>query len=108
MIRNLTILAILTAVTVLAWIGFTIYYNLRTSTLTEEAIIRVAPITPTFDRKAIQEISKRKQIQVDLADRARRTSSTQSATISTAPIVTPTPLVTQDSESTPSQQLQTQ
>ncbi len=47
---------------VVFWIGFNIYHNAKTSTIPEATSIQITPITPTFDKKTIDEIKKRNKI----------------------------------------------
>ena len=48
---------------VVAWIGFSIFHNIKTSTIPEATNIQIAPIAPVFDMKTIEDIKKRKQTQ---------------------------------------------
>jgi len=102
MLKNLIILGILTVITVSAWIGFDVYHNFTTSTISKDTAKTVIPITPTFDQEAISLVQKRQQLPVDLAggpqaatESARRSTPTPSATSSaqvrpTTTIVSPT------------------
>jgi len=44
---------------VLAWIGFSIYHNIVTSTISEPLSVQITPITPTFDTKTIDSLKTR-------------------------------------------------
>lgn len=54
--KELLILAILTLVTVIAWIGFDIYHAATTSTITPVQQDLIKPLTPTFDHDTIVKI----------------------------------------------------
>lgn len=54
--KELLILAILTLVTVVAWIGFDIYHSATTSTITPVQKELMKPLTPTFDHDTIVKI----------------------------------------------------
>lgn len=47
---------------VIAWIGFSIYHNLATSTTPEALEKEALPIKPTFDEPAIKKLKERKQV----------------------------------------------
>lgn len=50
-------------VLVLIWIALSIYHNAVTSTIPEALSIQIAPISPDFDKEALEKIKKRKVIQ---------------------------------------------
>ena len=47
---------------VLAWIGFSIYHNVVTSTISEPLSIEITPITPTFDTSIIDGLKNREKV----------------------------------------------
>lgn len=67
MFKNLITLGVLTVITIIFWIGFDVYHNSVTSTVTEDTAKTIIPITPTFDSNAIEIIQERNQIPVDLS-----------------------------------------
>jgi hypothetical protein len=100
MLKHLILIGAFTLLTVLAWIGFDVYHNSVTSTVSEDTVKTIIPITPTFDQEAILLLQKRQQIGVDLA------GGPQVAT-GTARQATPTPTsiqVTPQTTATPSAQ----
>lgn len=60
--KNILILVISAFVIVLAWIAFTVYHNLETSTIPDALSIKIIPINPTFDEKTIEKIKQRKKV----------------------------------------------
>lgn len=60
--NNVFLLSLSTFITIVAWIGFNIYHNFNTSTISETENIQIAPIKSDFDMQAIDEISKRKKV----------------------------------------------
>lgn len=79
MIKNLLFLSVMTIFTVVAWIGFTIYHNLTTSTISKDAQIRTEMIVPVFDKEALNTLTKRKSIPVDLAETVVRPTITENS-----------------------------
>jgi len=47
---------------VLAWIGFSIYHNVVTSTISESLSMQITPITPTFDTSVIDSLKNREKV----------------------------------------------
>lgn len=66
MIKGLLYLAILTAATVISWIGFSIYHNQTTSTIDSATQIRITPIPGEFDRETIEKIRTKRVIDANL------------------------------------------
>lgn len=95
MIKNILYLSILINVGVLALIGFNVYHNSKTSTVSEDTNIQAAPITPTFDTKTIDELKTRSEIIVNLQDKAPAAGAIE---------ITPTPNLNRDLETTVSGQ----
>jgi hypothetical protein len=50
---------------VIAWIGFSIYHNIATSTISEPLAVQIEPITPTFDTNTIDSLKTRETISPD-------------------------------------------
>ncbi len=61
--RDLLFLVISTFILIVAWIGFSIYHNLVSSTITGPVEEKILPINPTFDTKTIDTLKKRKNIE---------------------------------------------
>lgn len=76
---------------VIAWIGFNIYHNSKTSTIPEATSIQITPITPSFDQKTIKEIKTRRNVQAIFEGKSTPTpTATNSAIPTTLPTITPT------------------
>lgn len=70
MSKNLVTLAIFTTMIVIVWIGFNIYHNFATSTVSNDINIRSTPIENTFKTKTIEDnLKSRKEITVDLSEK---------------------------------------
>ncbi len=61
--REILFLIISTFIIVIAWIGFNIFHNIKTSTIPQNLTIQILPINPNFDTKTIEELKKRKKVQ---------------------------------------------
>ena len=61
--RDILFLVISTFVLILAWIGFSIYHNLVSSTITKPVEEKIIPINPTFDTRTIDTLKERKNIE---------------------------------------------
>ncbi|HUD04508.1 MAG TPA: hypothetical protein VMR59_00780 [Patescibacteria group bacterium] len=46
----------------LAWIGFSIYHSIITSTISEVLNVQITPIDPTFDTSAINSLKTRENV----------------------------------------------
>ncbi len=60
--KDIILILALTSIIVLAWIGFSIYHNLATSTISEVQSVNIKPINPTFDTKTIDALKKRDKV----------------------------------------------
>jgi hypothetical protein len=81
---------------VLTWIGFSIYHNIVTSTISQPLNVQIAPITPTFDTNVIDSL-KNKDIVLPLYELSTPAqAATPPASPSAAPItiIVPTKLST--------------
>lgn len=47
---------------VLAWIGFNLYHNIKTSTISQNLTVQILPINPSFDKKTISDLKKRARV----------------------------------------------
>ena len=61
--RDILFLVVSTFVLILAWIGFSIYHNLVSSTITGPVEEKIIPINPTFDTRTIDALKERKNIE---------------------------------------------
>ncbi len=61
--RDVLFLVISTFVLIVAWIGFSIYHNLVSSTITRLVEEKIVPINPTFDTITIDKLKERKNIE---------------------------------------------
>jgi hypothetical protein len=79
---------------VLAWIGFSIYHNVITSTISDSLSIQIMPITPTFDTNTIDSLKNREKVTPIYNLSVTDQNVIQPASPSAGPInVTPTPPV---------------
>ncbi len=84
MIKGLLYLSILTTAVVASWIGFSVYHNYATSTISSDTSIRIAPIKPEFDRETIGELKAKRVIKANLSETRVQISVTPEATKSAA------------------------
>ena len=77
--RDILFLVISTFVLIAAWIGFSIYHNLVSSTITKPVAEKIAPINPDFDTKIIDILKERESIEPVFQIKSRE--STESASI---------------------------
>ena len=47
---------------VISWIGFSIYHNIVTSTISQPLSVQITPINPTFDTSTIDSLRNREKI----------------------------------------------
>jgi hypothetical protein len=91
MLKNLIYLSGFSLFVVIVIIALNIYHNSTISTLPAITQTRIIQITPTFDKTTIDNLKKRKQINVDLNEKSTITSvDSKSASESAAVEVTPT------------------
>lgn len=62
--RELFIIAIITFLTVIAWVGFGVFHARTTSTISQKEKQEVVPLTPTFDNDIIRQLQTREEINV--------------------------------------------
>jgi hypothetical protein len=100
--KDILLILIPSFIFVLAWIGFSIYHNIVTSTISEPLSVQITPITPNFDTSVIDNLKNREkvspiyQLSVPSQNGAPPASSSASPTI-----VAATPSATQVLQSTP-------
>jgi hypothetical protein len=80
--QDLLIILIPTFICVIAWIGFNIYHNAITSTISPAEISQITPINPDFDTKIISQLKKRERVEPFFQ-----------ATPSSSILPTPTPII---------------
>jgi hypothetical protein len=77
---------------VLAWIGFSIYHNVITSTISDSLSIQITPITSSFDINTIDSLKNREKVIPIYELSVAGQNVVQPASPSAGPInVTPTP-----------------
>lgn len=85
---------------VLAWIGFSIYHNLATSTVSTAVGSQLRPIPGSFDMTTINNLKNRKNISPDY-NNLETQISTESANPTPVPtVIIPTPTVATSSGQT--------
>ena len=57
--KELYILALITFLTVCAWIIFGFFHAGKTSTIDDKSLIKIVPLTPTFDNETIRQLNSR-------------------------------------------------
>ena len=75
-----------TFVTVVFWIGFSIYHTWVTSTISPDLAIQIQPITPNFESAVIEKLKTREKVAplYDLPDTGEvKTTAIQSSPVST-------------------------
>lgn len=60
--KDILIIIILLFVFVVAWVGFSIYHSVISSTISETTSQDISPIAPTFDTKTIEKLKLRQKI----------------------------------------------
>lgn len=68
MIKNLLFLAGFSTFVVIVIVGLDIYHKSKISSLQPSTQRRVIPITPTFDKEALENLKQREPIAVDLSE----------------------------------------
>jgi hypothetical protein len=82
MLKSLLYLAIMTTAVVASWIGFAIYHNSVTSTISSDTSIRITPIDAQFDKETIETIRQKRVIRADLSETRVEVSIIPSSTAS--------------------------
>jgi len=80
MIKGLLYIAILTAVVVASWIGFSVHHGYTTTTISSDTGIIITPIPQEFDRETIEKIRAKKVIKADLSEQIVETGGVNEAT----------------------------
>ena len=72
----------------LAWIGFSIYHSVITSTIPESVSTQISPITPDFDTKTIADIKTRKIITpIQQVQAVSNTEAAPTSVVQTSPAI---------------------
>jgi hypothetical protein len=85
--RDILIIFISLFFCALAWIGFSIYHSAVTPTISEEANIQIAPISPNLNTKVVDELKGRDQIEpfflniISITPRSIQNSSRSAQTV---------------------------
>ncbi|OGH17359.1 MAG: hypothetical protein A3C30_04115 [Candidatus Levybacteria bacterium RIFCSPHIGHO2_02_FULL_40_18] len=80
MFKGLLYLALLTAAVAASWIGFSVFHNYSTSTISSDTGIIITPIPSGFDRETIEKIKAKKVIRADLTENLVEISEINEAT----------------------------
>lgn len=60
--REILFLIISTFILVVVWVGFSIYHNAVTSTISQTLSIQITPISPTFDMQTFEKLKEREKV----------------------------------------------
>jgi len=60
--REILFLIISTFTLVVVWVGFSIYHNAVTSTISQALSIQITPISPTFDMQTFEKLKEREKV----------------------------------------------
>lgn len=94
MFKSLLYIAILTTIVVISWVGFSVYHNRTTSTISEDLGIRITPIPGSFNKETIAKIKAKKAVSANLSEtrapetdtenQSQNNQATQSASVNVA------------------------
>jgi hypothetical protein len=89
--NQILIILIPSFIFVFAWIGFSIYHNIITSTISTPLSMQITPITPSFDTDTIDALKKRANVipvyEISTLVQNGNVSASPSAnTVTTAPV----------------------
>lgn len=59
--KEIVVLSLITFLTVTAWISFGVYYAKTSSTLSKSQLVKITPLTPTFDDDIIKKLNDREE-----------------------------------------------
>lgn len=96
--NDILLILVPTFLFVVAWIGFSIYDNIVTSTISGSLNMQIIPINPNFDTATINNLKKRNnvtplyQLGIPVENQAVQTTPTPTASPTATLIVTPTPI----------------
>lgn len=60
--KDLLFLLVSASILVFAWIAFSIYHNLATSTISQTLETSISPINPAFDKKTLEALKQREKV----------------------------------------------
>lgn len=90
--KDILFLLVSASILVFAWIAFSIYHNLATSTISQTLETSISPINPAFDKKTLEALRKR--------EKAVPVYKLQNEPVSPTPIQSgPTPISSPSAES---------
>jgi len=93
--KDILLILIPSFIFVLAWIGFSIYHNIITSTISVPLSMQIAPITPNFDTSIIDSLKNRKKVlpvyQLSVPTEGTTIIPPSSSASASPVIITPTP-----------------
>jgi hypothetical protein len=95
--KDIMLLLISGFIVVVAWIGFSIYHNYATSTISTTVGTQLQPIPGNFDTPTINNIKQRKKVTIDFSS-LQVEESTASSVLPTIPAAT-TPTTSPATES---------
>lgn len=98
--REVIYLLVSTFILVLAWIGFSVYDNYTTSTITPAVTFQIAPIQSSFDLQTIEAIKQRIKTP-PLFEMERTATPAATATLTPIPTISVTPVASVSSTPTP-------
>ncbi|OGH13564.1 MAG: hypothetical protein A3H50_00250 [Candidatus Levybacteria bacterium RIFCSPLOWO2_02_FULL_37_10] len=79
--RDVLFLAISTFVLITAWIGFSIYHNLMSSTITKPVAEKIVPLNPNFDTKTIDSLKEREKIEAVFQTKNKQSSESAAGNV---------------------------
>ena len=80
--NDILIILIPTFLFVIAWIAFSVYHNIVTSTISEELNMQILPISSNFDTKTIDGLKNRQRVEPVYQIGKASQSNNQNASIS--------------------------
>lgn len=101
--KDILLILIPSFIFVLAWIGFSIYHNIVTSTISAPLSMQIAPIVPNFDTSVIESLKNREKISpvYQLSAPTQNTPTPSPSPSPTVPItITSTPSATTTKQAT--------
>lgn len=81
--KDILFLSISVFIVIVAWISFSIYHNLIFSTISQPTAERLEPITPEFNTQTIENIKKKKIVQVSDEIEVSSQSATTNSSLTT-------------------------
>lgn len=84
--KDLLYIAASSFIVTVAWVGFSIYHNMVTSTISENLQLQIQPIDPNFDKETLQKLKNRQAIQPAFET---KTAPTEPAETTPTPLLTP-------------------